>query len=68
MGGMMQGRQGDMMSQGGMMEGMMGMMSQMSGMMEHCNEMMQAMDDGHTRQPNDQWRSPHPEQPAQPRE
>ena len=36
------------------------------GMMEHCNEMMQAMDGGHAQRPNDQWRTPQPEQPAQP--
>jgi hypothetical protein len=65
MGGMMQGRQGDMMGQGGMMEGMMGMMSQMTGMMENCNEMMQGTGD-HERgaqRPNEQWgdRQPAPQ-------
>jgi hypothetical protein len=64
MGGMMQGRQGDMMGQGGMMEGMMGMMnmmSQMSGMMEGCSEMMQGM--GGAQRPNEQWQDRRPEQP-----
>jgi hypothetical protein len=54
----------------GMMSGMinmMGMSGDMRGMMEHCGQMMQAMDDGHAHRPNDQWRSPHSEQPAQPR-
>jgi hypothetical protein len=59
MGGMMQGRQGDMMGQGGMMN----MMSQMSGMMEHCNEMMQGMDDHGAQRPNEQWQDRQPEQP-----
>jgi hypothetical protein len=59
-----EGMMGSMMS--GMMN-MMGMSGDMGGMMEHCNEMMQAMDGGHAQRPNDQWRSPHPEQPAQPR-
>jgi hypothetical protein len=56
MGGMMQGRQGDM-GQGGMMEGTMDMMSQMSGMMEHCNEMMQGTGDHESgaQRPNEQW-------------
>jgi hypothetical protein len=40
-GGMVQGRQGDMMGQ----RGMMNMMQQMSQMMGQCNEMMQDMDD-----------------------
>jgi hypothetical protein len=57
---MMAGRMSDMMN-------MMGMSGDMGGMMEHCNEMMHATDDGHAQRPNDQWRSPHPEQPAQPR-
>lgn len=64
MGGMMQGRQGDMMGQGGMMEGMMGMMnmmSQMSGMMEDCSEMMQGM--GGAQRPNEQWQDRQPERP-----
>jgi hypothetical protein len=70
-------RHGSMMGQdimgqgmmGGMMSGMMNMMGMsgdMDGMMEHCNEMMQAMDGGHAQRPNDQWRTPQPEQPAQP--
>jgi hypothetical protein len=51
------------MSHGSMMgEGRMG------GMMEHCGQMMQAMNDDHAQRPNDQWRSPQPEQPAQPRD
>jgi hypothetical protein len=59
----------DTMGQGGMMSGMMnkmGMSGDMDGMMEHCNEMMQAMDGDHADRPNDQWRSPQPEQPGQP--
>jgi hypothetical protein len=63
MGGMMQGRQRDMMGQGGMMEGMMGMMSQMSAMMKDCNEMMQGMDDHGAQRPNEQWQERQPEQP-----
>jgi hypothetical protein len=51
----------------GMMN-MMGMSGDMGGTMEHCGQMMQAMDDGHADRPNDQWRSPQPEQPAGPRE
>jgi hypothetical protein len=36
-------------------------------MMEHCNDMMQAMDNGgHAPRPNDQWRTPQPEQPSRP--
>jgi hypothetical protein len=60
---------GSMMGEGmmGSMMNMMGMSGDMGGMMEHCNEMMHATDDGHAQRPNDQWRSPHPEQPAQPR-
>jgi hypothetical protein len=61
---MSEGRMGSMMS--GMMN-MMGMSGDMGGMMEHCGQMMQAMDDGHADRPNGQWRSPQPEQPAQPR-
>jgi hypothetical protein len=63
-----------MMGQSGMMGGMMsdmmnmmGMSGDMAGMMEHCNEMMQAINDRHAHRPNDQWRSPAPEQPGQPR-
>ena len=59
-----EGMMGSMMS--GMMS-MMGMSGDMGGMMERCGQMMQGMDDGHAQRPNDQWRSPHPEQPAQPR-
>ncbi len=50
MDGMMQGRQGDM-------------MSEMSGMVEHCNEMMQGMDDHGAQRPNEQWQDRQPEQP-----
>jgi len=64
MGGMIQGRQGDM-GQGGMMEGMMDMMSQMSGMMEHCNEMMQGMDDHGVERPNERWQERSPQQQDQ---
>jgi hypothetical protein len=56
---------------GGMMSGMMNMMGMsgdMGGMMEHCGQMMQAMNGDHAQRPNDQWRSPQPEQPAQPRD
>ena len=59
-----EGMMGSMMS--GMMN-MLGMSGDMSGMMKNCGQMMQAMDGDHTRRPNDQWRSPQPEQPAQPR-
>ena len=59
-----EGMMGSMMS--GMMN-MMGMSGDMSGVMENCGQMMQAMDGDHTRRPNEQWRSPEPEQPAQPR-
>jgi hypothetical protein len=59
-----EGRMGSMMS--GMMN-MMGMSGDMGRMMEHCGRMMQAMDDGHADRPNEQWRSPQPEPPAQPR-
>jgi hypothetical protein len=55
---------------GGMMSdmmNMMGMSGDMGGMMEHCNQMMQAMDGGHAQRPNDQWRTPQPEQRGQPR-
>jgi hypothetical protein len=65
-----QGMMGEGMT-GSMMSGMMsmiGMSSDMGGMMEHCSEMMQGMDDGHAQRPNDQWRSPQPEQPAEPRD
>ena len=57
------------MGQGGMMSGMMGMSGDISGtgdMMERCNEMMQAMGGDHADRPNDQWRSPQPEQPGRP--
>jgi hypothetical protein len=70
---MSEGRMGSMMSEGRMgsmmsgMMNMMGMSGDMGGMMEHCGQMMQAMDDGHADRPNNQWRSPQPEQPAQPR-
>jgi hypothetical protein len=47
---------------------MMGMSGDMGGMMEHCGQMMQAMNGDHAQRPNDQWRSPQPEQPAQPRD
>jgi len=67
MGGMMQGRQGDMTGQGGMMEGMMGMMSQMSGMMKDCSEMMQGMDDHGAQRPNEQWRDRQPAPQDHPR-
>ncbi len=59
----------DTMRQGGMMSGMMNMMGMsgdMGGMMEHCNEMMQGRDGNHADRPNDQWRSPQPEQPGRP--
>jgi hypothetical protein len=59
-GGMMGGMMGSMMS------GMMGLSGDMGGMMEHCNEMMQTMNGGHADRPNDQWRSPQPEQPGRP--
>jgi hypothetical protein len=59
-GGMMGGMMGSMMS--GMMN-MMGMSGGMGGMMEHCNTMMPGTDG---QRPNDQWRSPQPEQPSQP--
>ena len=62
-GGTMGGMMGSMMS--GMM-GMSGGMGDMGGMMEHCNAMMQAMDGDHADRPNDQWRSPQPEQPGRP--
>jgi hypothetical protein len=58
----------DMMGESGMMFGMMNMMvvsGDMGGMMEYCNQMMQAMAGGHADRPNDQWRSPRPEQPDQ---
>jgi hypothetical protein len=66
---------GSMMGRGGIMGGMMsdmmnmmGMSGDMGGMMEHCSQMMQAMEGGHAQRPNDQWRSPEPEQqPGQPR-
>jgi hypothetical protein len=64
------GEGGMMGMMGGMMSGMMGMsadMDDLGGMMEHCNQMMQAMDDGRAQRPNEQWRSPEPEQPGQPR-
>jgi hypothetical protein len=54
-----------MMGRGMMGEG--GMMGMMGGMMERCKEMMQAMGDGRTDRPNDQWRPSELEQPAQPR-
>jgi hypothetical protein len=62
---------GDIMGMmGGMMSGMMNMMGMSGdagGMMERCGRMMQAMNDDHAHRPNDQWRSPRPEQPAGPR-
>lgn len=59
---------GSMMGEGMMsgMMNMMGMSGDMGGMMEHCGQMMQAMNDDHARRPNDQWRSPQPEQPGEP--
>jgi hypothetical protein len=61
----------DMMSQGGLM-GMMGSMMNMmgmsddmggmGGMMEQCSTMMQAPDG---QRPNDQWRTPQPDQRGQ---
>ena len=59
-----QGMMGSLMS--GMMD-MMGMSGDMGGMAERCSGMMQALDDGHAHRPNDQWRSPQPQQPGQPR-
>jgi membrane protease subunit (stomatin/prohibitin family) len=56
---------------GGMMSGMMNMMGMsgdMGGMMEHCGQMMQGTNADHADRPNDQWRSPRPEQPIQPRD
>jgi membrane protease subunit (stomatin/prohibitin family) len=67
MGEGMMGDSGIMGMMGGMMN-MMGMSGDMGDMMEQCGQMMQAMDDGNTRRPNDQWRSPDLEEPAQPRE
>jgi hypothetical protein len=58
-GGMMGGMMGSMMS--GMMN-MMGMSGDMGGMMEQCSTMMQNTDG---QRPNDQWRSPQPEQPQE---
>jgi len=55
-----EGAMGSMMSR---MMNMMGMSGDMSRMMENCGQMMQAMNGDH-RRPNDQWRSPEPEQPA----
>jgi hypothetical protein len=60
-GGMM-GMMGGMMS--GMMD-MMGMSGDMGGMIEQCSTMMQGRGG---QRPNDQWRSPQPEQPGQPQE
>jgi hypothetical protein len=51
----------------GMMN-MMGMSGDMGGMMEHCGQMMQGTNADHADRPNDQWRSPRPEQPIQPRD
>jgi hypothetical protein len=59
-----------MMGQGGTMSGMMNMMGMSDDkddMMDHCNQMMQAMGGDHADRPNDQWRSPEPEQPGRPR-
>lgn len=69
MGQGMMGDGGIMGMMGGMMKtmGMSGDMGDMGGMMEHCGQMMQATNDDHAHRPNDQWRSPHPERPAQPR-
>jgi hypothetical protein len=50
---------------GGMMSGMMGMSGDMGGMMEQCSTMMQGRGG---QRPNDQWRSPQPEQRGQPQE
>jgi len=57
--GDMMGMMGNMMS--GMMN-MMGMSDDMGGMMEQCSTMMQNTDG---QRPNDQWRSPQPEQPQE---
>jgi hypothetical protein len=54
--GGMTGMMGSMMS--GTMH-MMGMSDDMGGMMEQCSTMMQAPDG---QRPNDQWRTPQPEQ------
>jgi hypothetical protein len=56
----MMGEGGMMAMMGSMMSGMMGMSGDMGGMMDHCNAMMQGTDG---QRPNDQWRTPQPEQP-----
>jgi hypothetical protein len=53
--GMMGGVTSDMMN-------MMGMSDDMAGMMDRCSTMMQGTDG---QRPNDQWRTPQPEQPGQ---
>jgi hypothetical protein len=60
--GMMDGMMGSMMP--GMTD-MMGMSGDMGGMMKQCSTMMQGRGG---QRPNDQWRSPPPEQPGQPRD
>ena len=60
-GGMM-GMMGSMMSGMMNMMGMSGDMDDMGGVMEQCSTMMQGTDG---QRPNDQWRTPQPEQPGQ---
>jgi len=57
-----EGMMGSMMSGMMNMMGMSGDMDDMGGMMEQCSTMMQGTDG---QRPNDQWRTPQPEQPGQ---